>query len=310
MPNPETRESRQENVLEREIPLSIEEISMARSDEVLRKGKRREYNFGDISFSILREGMSSEEFDKNKNQLLSIDKKKQEGEIFAYEGLLVNALTEQGRIAEMFGVKREDLWTGVVADYKIKSRAMMSCFGQKVYMLSLDQHIDLLKKEGATDEQIITEISGHMFHESIHEHDFSIYAELLGKKAPLGELSPITAQLAYYLAKGYKGPKGYDTYRCSLGVGEIKAGKNLELNHEIATAVSAELLLEQLKTAYPDIAAGIETKTSLDACEQIVARIPTERRDALIPALKQAILQSTDEEKFKEVVAGFKKKNN
>lgn len=58
---------------------------------------------------------------------------------------------------------------------------------------------------------------------------------------------------------------------------------------------------------YPDI--EIDAETSLGACEQFVAQIPVERRGALIPALKEAILQSTDKEKFEEVVAKLKNKS-
>lgn len=97
--------------------------------------------------------------------------------------------------------------------------------------------------------------------------------------------------------------------KCSLrGQKKIKEDKEKSFDHETATAVAAELLLEQLKASYPEIAAEIKAETSLDACEQIVARISAEKRDALIPALKEAIFQSTDKQKFEEVIKRLKNK--
>jgi len=312
MPNPESHEPGQENLLDRETPLTIEEISQVRSKSPFsqfdRSYKKMDYHFGDVSISILRQSISPEDFEKNKDKILALHDGRENAESFGHETLLVNALIEQNRIAKMFGVDSKDLWSSCVADYSHSGKAMMDNMGDNVYMLSLDEHVKKLEKDGATNEQVIIEIAGQMFHESIHQNEPTVRKELLRGKASLGELTPITAQLAYYLAIGYTGPKGYDAYSCSLGIEDIKKGKDLEKNHEIATSVSAELLLEQLKSVYPDIAEGVDIKSSLDACETIVVAIPPERRRFLMPALKEAILQSTDEKKSTEVVKRLKQK--
>jgi len=214
------------DILDRETPLSVDEIANARGPEEKifpsSVGKTRyEYYFGDISVSILRKGIAADDFEKNKERILAVLKSKEEGEILPCEKLLVNALVEQYRIAKMFGIKETEVWSSLLADYTHEGSSMMSYMGDEVYMLSLAQHIDSLKKEGATNEQVITEISGQIFHESIHNGK----TEISGHNSPFGEVTPITGQLAYYLAKRYRGPKGYDAPRSLLGLKKLNQVK-------------------------------------------------------------------------------------
>jgi len=251
--------------------------------------------------------IDGEKHSKNLKDLYKASGYPENGDTHIYERLLTNALVEQLKIAKKFGLPAKSIYKSMKLDFRDEqSRVLMDNVGF-VYPFILQKHIDVLKKSKATDEQIITEISGHIFHESLHDIDGELTDVLFGGKRSFGEVTSITGQLAYYLEKGYDGPKGYDVKCSARGQKKIKEDKEKSFDHETATVVASELLLEQLKIAYPDI--EIDAEMSLDACEQLVAQIPPERRDALIPALKEAILQSADEKKFNAVVARLKEEN-
>jgi hypothetical protein len=189
------------------------------------------------------------------------------------------------------------------------AKDLMGSMGN-IYVLQLIKHIDTLEKMGASEDQIAVELAGHAFHEAVHQGENGLDEALLNKKRPLGEVTSITSQLAYYLMRGYNGPKSYDNSFFEDGIKKIYNGENSVSEHNVATCVSHELLLEQLVAFFPEIADSIESKTSLDACEEIVAKIPQEKRDSLIPALKEAIFQSTDREKFNEVIKKLREKQD
>ena len=306
------------SLLSRETPLTIEEISairLPRSDSLL----YREYNYSveGQKISILQmkqmfktdmhdNQINVEEHSKELIKLFKSAELTEHGEGYIYENLLANSLLEQLRIAKKFDLPIESIYKSMKLDFRdVDSKISLEDNGF-IYTFVLQRHIELLKKDGATDEQILTEVSGHIFHESLHDFDGNLSGVLFGGKRPLGEFTSITGQLAYYLEKGYDGPTSYDVKCSSTGQEKINEGADQVFDHEIATTVAYELLLGQLQVGFPEVASAVETKTSADACEAIVARLSEAERTRLIPVLKEAILQSTDEKKFKEVVARLK----
>jgi hypothetical protein len=271
------------------------------------------YVFPDASVSLQPHDIDPEDwrFAESKSHIDSLRAKKDKSEAFFGEKVLVNALLRQEKIAKIFGLSKDGLCLSLKPEYLTESDMLMNDFND-VYMLTLDNHIEELKKMGASEEQIPIELSGHIFHEAIHQVDGRLKEELLGGRSPLGEVTSITGQLAYYLAENYKGPKAYDAKCSLLGQKKIKEGKDLSTDHAVATSVAGELLLEQLMVTYPGIAETVETEsgTALDTCEAIVAKLSEAERTRLIPCLKEAILQSTDEKKFKGVVARLRDQNS
>jgi len=310
------RESQVEgNLLDRETPLTIEEIASARSEnfEISSYGGQK-YRFGDTEISILREFIDKDKIknDDHKNQILDVLKSRKQGEIGHYKTLLVNVLAEQARIARKFGTPAEGLYQSMKLDYGYRfgdAKDLMGSFGD-IYALQLVKHIETLKKLGANEDEIAIELAGHVFHEAVHQGENGLNGALLNGGRALGEVTYITSQLAYYLEKGYQGPKSYDSSFSKRGIKKIQDGEASISDHDVATSVSHELLLTQLRANYPEIAEGIKTESSFDACEEIVAKISAGQRDQLIACLKRAILESTSEEKFKEVVEKLKKNNS
>jgi len=305
-----------ESVLDRESPLTIQEIERARSEdfEVHYVYKGRKYQFGKTEVSILRKRIDEEDIksEEHKEQILSVLRNKKEGEVYHHETLLVNILVEQARIARKFDIPPEGLYLSMKLNYSHTEniKILMSNFGD-IYVLPFVKHIEGLKKLGASEQDIIIELAGHVFHEAIHIGEGGIEEALLGNKPALGEVTPITAQLAYYLEKGYHGPSSYDKSFLKRGMEKIYNEKDSDSNYrdyDIALCVAYELLLEQLSNTFPEVAASIKANNSADACEEIVSKIPPGKRDALIPCLKKAILESTDKKKFKEIIEKLKNK--
>jgi hypothetical protein len=295
--------------------LSVEEISKIRSDKHPLSGHHgtvqvRDYKFGEteVSAGNVRIDPSDLEFKKNEKKIEKMIRQKEKGEVYPCERVIVNALFEQARIADAFDVPTRSFFNLEFIGGKTQMMAI-NMGSARINVLVLRDQINSLQKDGASDEQVITEISGHMFHETLHMCSDMESGFLQGRQS-VGEFTSITGQLAYYILRGYNGPSSYDNAAFKEGMKKIKDGEKSARDYETATCVSAELLLEHIKSAYPEFASDIEAETALDACEAIVAKIPSDRKDVLIQSLKQAILESTDEEKFKEVIKKLKNKNN
>ncbi|MFH1967766.1 MAG: hypothetical protein ABIJ84_00050 [bacterium] len=296
------------DLLKHEPPLTIEEITKIRSNEYQLPNRpslqRRDYKLSGAEISVINQRIYTDDpaFRKNKEKIIDMVESKEEGEVYPYERVIVNALFEQTRIAKAFDIPTDSSFK---LDYTSRETIIMDNHGF-IYLLGLREQINLLKKHGANEQRVITEISGHMFHEALHMCEDMESGFLQGRR-PVGEFTSITGQLAYSILKGYNAPLSYDNNTLREGNKKIKDGEDSSRDYDVATCAAAELLLEKLSVTYPEIAKDVEAKTSLDACEAIVAKIPVERRDVLIPCLKEAILQSTDKDKFREVVGRLKK---
>lgn len=300
----------QEIIPEVDIPIySSQEISAMRADFPVNDNhfKGVQYQVGENRVSLLRHSIDPEDrrFKESKAHIDSIRSKKEPGEAFFGEKVLVNALFQQAKIAKMFDIPKEGLYLSLKPEYLTEGNILMESMGD-VCMLTLDNHIEILKKLGASNDQIAVELAGHIFHEAIHDGDGGLVEALLNGKSSLGEVTSITGQLAYYLMEGYKGPKSYDAKCSLLGQKKIEQGGGQSSDHTVATSVAGELLLEQLLTVYPDIVGETEGKTAFEVCEDIIAKIPEDRRSELAPALKRAIADSANKNKFQQVVEKLK----
>lgn len=293
-------------------PLSIEEISKIRSDKHPLSGHHgtvqvRDYKLGDTEISVGNQRIdpADPEFKKNEKKVKDMVESKEQGEVYPCERVIVNALFEQANISKVFDLPAESMFR---LDFVGGKTVMMASSG-RINVLVLREQIKSLKKDGASDEQVITEISGHMLHETLHMCSDMESGFLQGRQS-VGEFTSITGQLAYYLLKGYNGPSSYENKTIIDGNKQIDEGNDSVRDYDVATSVSSELLLEHLSAVFPEFAGDIEAETSLDACRAIIAKISPERRGDLVPCLKQAILESTDEERFKEILEKLKSKQS
>ena len=305
----EKKEKEALSALDSETPLTMAEISAARSEQTRDHNfNMRKYKFEDVNVSILRENLYLENFKNSDHEkrVIGVLKNKEEGEIAHNERLLVNVLVEQARIAKKFKIPKKGLYLSMKLDYFCEGDFSMGSFGD-IHVLSLMKHIETLKKRGATENQIIIELAGHVFHEAVHQGEEGLDDALLDGNHALGEVTPITSQLAYYFEKNYRGPRSYDDSFFKRGIEKINDDKDSVTDHDIATCVSAEILLQRLITTYSEIAEEIETDTGFEACEKILDKIPLEKKELLMPCLKEAIKDSTDLERFKAVIEKLKK---
>ena len=288
--------------------LTAKEIAEIRSEETSNEfGLRiRKYKNGEDEVALLRRKiyLTDPEYIKNKDKFTPLFAKKEEGEAHFGERILVNTLLEQGNIAEEFGLPRKGLWDSMRPNFTSDSAPLMTDVGE-VNMISLDKHLEVLRERKASEDQIIIELSGHVFHEAVHKGELGLGEALLGKdKRPLGELTPVTAQLAYYISKGYKGPSSYSNKDLIVGHQKIKesAGFMDYMDYDVVTSVGSEMIFEALATEYPEIAEKAKNMTSMEACEYITTVITPQERERLIPCLKKAIARSADLQEFSTVV--------
>lgn len=299
------------DLLDRKTSLTIEEISKIRTNKHQLSNhpslQRRDYKLGGTEISVINQRIYTDdpEFKKNREKIDDMTKSKEKGEVYPFERVIVNALFEQASIAKAFNIPTNSSFK---LDFTGGKTRMMDNHGF-VNVLVLREQINSLKRDGATDEQVITEISGHMFHEALHMCA-DMESGLLRGKTPAGEFTSITGQLAYYIAKGYSGPSSYDNDSLAEGVKKVENDNNSIFDYDVATLAAAELILEQLQSTYPEVAGETKSGTALDACETIVAKLSEAEGTRLIPCLREAILQSTSEEIFDEIVNRLKTQNS
>ena len=166
----------------------------------------------------------------------------------------------------------------------------------------LDGHIRILRQQGATDEQLVTELAGHIFHESVHDGAGNMEEVFLGGRPSFGEITTVTAQLAYYLEKGYKGPTSYNKSMFRNGFKKVQDGGNNSVDYDIATYIGVTLILKSLREAYPELVQEIEGVDPLTACSTIIEKLSEGDRQQLIPSLKKAIADSTDRKVFGDIL--------
>lgn len=313
MSSAENPEVGRENLLDRETPFTVEEIAAMRSKEIKDSfGSLRKYNAPGVEVIVGQNPLLDYKIrgEEHLRHIKSVGGLREKGEAHVFEWLLVNALFEQARIAKKFGLPERSVNLSMKLDFSERGSMMMDNWGN-IYILALSEHIESLKKKGANDNQIITEVSGHIFHEAIHmatdhaDTEEGLDTALLGGRGSIGEITSITGQLSYYLEKGYTGPKTFDTHWALEGRKKISGGEDDVFDYDIATAITQDLILEQLKSVFPDIFKEGKAVT----CEEVISKIPPERKYVLISALKEAILQSANPEKIEAVIGNYKTKS-
>lgn len=288
-------------LLNEQSPLSIEEIAKIRSEKFkIGHFNAREYLIDGKKISVLFKRIGLEDFkdESEKEEVLSLLKSKREGEAFIYEHVIVNSLLNQLKIAKSFNLFEKEMFLSFKLDFLPNAGQLMDGEGF-LNVRVLSRHIRFLKEGGANEDDVITEISGHMFHESVHDDALET---ILNGKSSLGELTPVTAQLAYYLLENYKGPKSYDCSRSLKGAKKIKMGTNSARDYDVVTYVAGELLLSSLKDTYPEFK-EIEGQDNITACEKIVSSLSLQEKEKLTPCFKRAIESSASEEEFNRITA-------
>lgn len=302
-----------ENLLDRQTPLTINEISQIRSQQKSINGLDAcVYQLGDSMVSLTRKPIWADAFkdEQEEEQIIGVLKRRQDGEVFTFETLLANALIEQLRIARRFDLPVRGLYLHMNLDYLGASQGtqLMNNWGD-INMLPLSRHVDNLRKQGATDEQIIIEFAGHMFHEAVHEGEAGLDEALLNGRTALGEVTSVTAQVAYYLDKGYLGPFPYNSSQLQPAIRKVREGTNSSRDYDIATYVACKLLFHSLLEEYPEYIEETRQMNELEGSKYIVNKLSDEQKQKLVPCLKKAIAQSADEEVFKKILEQTKTEN-
>lgn len=303
--HPRSLESTSMNdILNRDTPLTIEEITKIRSEVTthpLSHIRGRTYQVAEGTVGIWP-NHPEPNVPNILEQMRSLGKLKESREAYTFERILVNALLEQLRISEKFALPKNVLMQDLKLEYLDTGTRLADARGI-INVQVLAQHINTLKMQGATDEQIITELSGHLLHEEIHEANKPLKDTLLEGNSSFFEITTITAQLAYYLEKGYNGPTSYDIRKFKKGLQKIKDGQTSSAgDYDVATCSAATLIRRSLQKSYPTLAEETKDMDSYTACQTIVAKIPSEEKGKLIPSLKKAIAQSADPNEFQAII--------
>ena len=233
-----------------------------------------------------------------------------------YRNLLLNSLIEQKNAAKILGVPREKMSHSLELNYRTeKNWGLMENAQDVVYMQQLQKHVKALRSRGCTDQEIITELAGHIYHEHAHENT-SLAAEFSGPKfrGDTVEVFSITSQLAYYTGVDYFGPSSYGRAEYARGLQMISGGKGSLRDHEFGTVVGYELLRGRLIEHFPEYANEINGKDAISAIRAIRSRIPPEHSQKLQTALRESIQDSNDISKINKiksiVLKNYLKSNN
>jgi hypothetical protein len=303
---PETGEFSQSvdsrNRFESRKSLSVDEISAIRTEDKVGGRIIKSYIVPEGTVSTTFISPNFEKLSDIKTQeILLFLRSRQNGEGYRYEPLIVNALLKQFEIGSRFGLSRDSLYTDFKLNVEDKGTIIADHEGN-LYPRVLDEHVAILKQQGATDEQIVTEFAGHIFHESAHNAEGNMREVLFNGRSPFGEVATVTTQLAYYLDEGYHGPSAYDSNRFRTGHKKIQNGGNSSRDYDIATYIAGRLIFQSLKEAYPDMLAEVEGMDQFTACRTIIEKLSDDERQQLIPTLKKAIANSADEKVFADIL--------
>lgn len=303
-------------LIDRQIPLTIEEIRQISSDfpkeHPGHPWKEQRYQIGDIEASVrgINKGIEDYRNQEHIDQTVALLKSKGYEEKFVFERYIVNALIEQQRIAKRFGLPARAVFTNIKLDPGVPGSTMSMDNDGSIYLLPLKNHIDILKRRGATEDQIITELAGHMFHEAVHEGKNGLDETLLNGRTSIGEITAVTAQIAYYLDKGYHGPTSYDAHRTQTGIDKIQRGVDSLRDYDVATIIGSKLIFQSLRESYPELAKFVSGLDVLDACVYIVSKLSPEEREQLIYTLTKGITRAANEEDCKVIIRNIKQEQD
>lgn len=282
--------------------LTVDELSLIRSENQI--GGRTVKNYttpeGTVTTTFLSPDFSKLS-DSKRDEIISFLKARQNDEGYRYEQLIVNALLKQFEIGQKFGLSRESLYTDFKLNVEDRGTVLVDDWGH-LYLRVLDDHVGTLRQQGATDEQLVTELAGHIFHESVHNAEGNMSEVLFNGKRPFGEIATVTTQMAYYLEEGYDGPTTYNSRWFRTGLNKVQNGGNNSRDYDIATYVGGKLIFQSLREAYPAMLAEVEGMDPIAASKTIVAKLSIEERKQLIPTLKKAIASSADQEVFETIL--------
>ncbi len=286
--------------------LTVEQVASIRTTDWNGRGRVFQYTTAEGTVSATYYSPSEKVIDSQRGEIISFLKAIQHGEGYRYESLVVNSLFAQLEVARKFGLSTASMLTDIRLNVEDKGTILFDHTGD-LYLRVLDEHVALLRGNGATEDQITTEVSGHLFHEAVHNaEESSMQTDLLNGRDSFGEITSVTAQVAYYLEEGYVGPTSYDIRRFKAGLDKIRRGKINILDYDIATYVGLTLLLQSLTEVFPDLTLGSSDINPYTECCSIIVGLPSTERQKLIPALKKAIAHSADEKVFETIMTQAK----
>jgi len=282
--------------------LSMDEINSIRTEEKVGNYTRKIYTGPEGVVSTM---FIIPNFDKippkEADEILAFLRARQIGEGYRYEPLIVNSLLEQFQIGQKWGLSNDSLYVNFKLIVDEKGFIVLDG-DANLYLRVLDDHIKVLRQQGVSEEELVTEFAGHIFHESVHNGEGNMRAVLLNGKSPIGEITTVTAQMAFYLDEGYTGYTAYTPSRFRAGLNKIQNGITDGRDYDIATYVGGSLILKSLKEAYPVYVGGLENMDAITASRAIIARLSVDERQTLVPTLKKAIVDSADENVFDDIL--------
>lgn len=288
--------------------LTAEQIAAIHIRENVRYGILHRYTSGQDSVSLLfRAPDLSKLSDEEQAEIASFLSGRENSESYRYELLLVNALLEQLRIAQKFGLTEDSIYRSINLDVVDQGSILLDDWGT-LYLRALDKSVRFLRQQGVTDDEIITEIAGQIFHESVHNAEGNMSEVLFNGRSPFGEITTVTTQMAYYIDEDYKGSTPYDNRSFRAGLSKAQNGVSNSRDYDIATYVGGTLILGALREAYPRLFSEIKETDPIAVCHAIAERLSPDERETLIPTLKKAIANSADEEVFEEILNQTKQK--
>jgi hypothetical protein len=221
--------------------------------------------------------------------------------------IIVNALLQQQRIAIALNAPADMVQTAFKVEWGSGSDTMMNNWGT-MFVSTVRRHVEVLRSQGASDAEIVTELSGHIFHEAVHDTSADGTKQMYRGNPSNGEISTITTQTAYYISAGYHGPTSYEPDAVPAGAEKIRKGQGAldRTDYDVATCVAGELIHRRLAKAFPKIAREIQTKNPLEAAHEIAKRVPVEDQPKLLTALREAVADSCDPKELQDLQTRLK----
>ncbi len=225
-------------------------------------------------------------------------KQMQPGQREMEEYVLAASLHEQRNIAAAFGLPASALCKVLKLDYSRNAGDGIMDSYFNVYMRTFLEKMRLLRSEGFQEEDLIHEVAGYAFHETLHSPgDSQEISALLKSDRAIGEVTPITGELAYHLLSRHRRSlftiEGFE----QRGLAALRNGDNTHQKHEHmrACAIAYKLLRNRLSEAFPlpaQLAANMHPDSA--ACWSIRDAVTASEETRLTEALKGALADSAN----------------
>lgn len=215
------------------------------------------------------------------------------------EYTLAAALLAQREIAEMFGLDRGALCRMLKLRYDENRGDGIMNSHFLVYVAKFREKMALLRSRGFSEEDIIREVSGYVFHESLHNiDDEPLLQDSLGVPQCIDEYTTMTGELGYFLLTGHERSLASEEDFEAKGLTILRgqSSNDQKADHQKAVAVAYRLLLDALLAAFPEHADAGAVRPFSAACWAIRKRVPAEADAVLRAAVRSALVASATPE--------------